>query len=116
MTGSGMNGSRRAAVRIAQVIRIVRTERCEDVRARAISRELRLVRMRRRPSRGFRQIPGFRYWFWNEDIGVPLLQSDIPERPNTVFGEVLAGVHKTTVFRKQAPQSKIWRELRGRAE
>ena len=52
----------------------------------------------------------------NEDVGVPVFATDLPDRPYTVVGEVKAGVRKATVFSKEASQGKIYRELWEKAE
>jgi len=52
----------------------------------------------------------------NEDVGVPVFATDLPDRPYKVLGEVKAGVRKATIFSKEASQGKIYRELWERAE
>ena len=52
----------------------------------------------------------------NEDVGVPVFATDLPDRPYKVIGEVKAGVRKATIFSKEASQTKIYRELWERAE
>ncbi|MCH7863100.1 heavy metal-binding domain-containing protein [Sphingomonas sp. NPDC092331] len=52
----------------------------------------------------------------NEDVGVPVFATDLPDRPYKVLGEVKAGVRKATIFSKEASQTKIYRELWERAE
>lgn len=60
--------------------------------------------------------PAKTYVVVNEDVGVPVFPNDITDRPYTVIGEVKAGVRKATIFSKEAPQVKIYRELWERAE
>ena len=52
----------------------------------------------------------------NEDVGVPVFATDLPDRPYKVLGEIKAGVRKATIFSKDASQTKIYRELWERAE
>ncbi len=52
----------------------------------------------------------------NEDVGVPVFATDLPDHPYKVLGEVKAGVRKATVFSKGASQGKIYRELWERAQ
>ena len=51
------------------------------------------------------------YRVTNEDVGVPVFATDLPENPYTVLGEVTAKVRKATVFSKPASQEKIYREM-----
>lgn len=55
------------------------------------------------------------YHVVNEDVGVPVFATDLPDHPYTVVGEVTAHVRKATLFSKPASQSKIYRELWERA-
>lgn len=47
----------------------------------------------------------------NEDVGVPVFATDLPDHPYTVIGQVEAKVRKATLFSKAASQEKIYREL-----
>ncbi len=51
------------------------------------------------------------YQVVNEDVGVPVFATDLPDRAYTVVGEVTAHVRKATLFSKSASQGKIYREL-----
>ena len=42
------------------------------------------------------------YRITNEDVGVPVFATDLPDNPYTVLGEVTAKVRKATVFSKPA--------------
>ena len=51
------------------------------------------------------------YRITNEDVGVPVFATDLPNNPYTVLGDVTAKVRKATVFSKPASQEKIYREM-----
>ena len=51
------------------------------------------------------------YRITNEDVGVPVFATDLPDNPYTVLGDVTAKVRKATVFSKPASQEKIYREM-----
>lgn len=57
-----------------------------------------------------------KYVVVNEEVGVPVFDHDITDRPYEVIGEVKAGVRKATIFSKKASPAKIYRELWERGE